>query len=64
MLNDIFIQMEDPQAGQGGQIDENIVEALVHEVLEPADSERPTTPLERVLEDIDEYTGMFQETLK
>ena len=30
MLNDIFIQMEDPQAGQGAQIDDNIAEALVH----------------------------------
>ena len=57
MLNDVFIQMEDPQAGQDAQIDEYIAEALVQEVLEPAEPERPVTLLERVFEDIDEYVG-------
>ena len=57
MLNDVFIQMEDPQAGQDAQIDENIAEALMQEVLEPAEPERLATSLERVFEDIDEYVG-------
>ena len=57
MLNDVFLQMEDPQAGQEAQIDENIADALVQEVLEPVEPERPATPLERVFEDIDEYVG-------
>ena len=57
MLNDVFIQMENPQAGQGAQINEDIAEALVHEVLEPVEPERPATPVDRVLEEIDEYIG-------
>ena len=52
--------MENPQAGQDAQVDENIAEALVHEVLEPVESERPATPLERVFEEIDEYVGSVE----
>ena len=57
MLSDIFVQMEDPQAGQGAPIDENVAEALVHEVLCPVEPVRPDSPIERLFEDIDEYVG-------
>ena len=32
MLNDVFLQLEDPPAGEEDQIDENMAEALVQEV--------------------------------
>ena len=39
------------------QVDENVVETLVQEVLEPTEPERPASPIEQIFEDIDEYVG-------
>ena len=57
MLNDVFVQLEDPQARQGAQIDENVAEALVHEVLGLVEPVRHDSSIERLFEDIDAYVG-------
>ena len=55
MLNDVFIQMEDPQADHGVQIDEEVAETLVQEVLEPVQPVRESPPIDQDLNDIDAY---------
>ena len=54
MLDDVFGQMEGPQAVHGINIDEGTAEVLIHEMLEPV---RQESPRDQDLDDIDAYFG-------